>query len=333
MIHTIRRLPSPRFPADMHTGDPRIDRYLEAIDLRLVGSAAVRRATLLEAREYLLDAREHADAQANDIDKAISEAIDSFGTADDIGREQREDRYRNFRSMALATGPSFAGLMLLLELFNGAAHDKGWAVLAGMFVFHALFFGVFFGYLVTYVMTAARPATAAQSSTDGFKVHYSRPGRWAAWGLLIVFGLFTAAIAAALGNRGPLAGDGFSATALVMMALLAALTWVRAIDGILFKASISDNVLTLRGIGGTSRIAQHQIIGIDKPGNLSQFFWPSFGGQYIIRWHDDAGHTRSHRISLNPDLIGGDRLLAWLESAAASSEGGMDSRLRGNDGM
>lgn len=110
MTSSLLRLPSPRFPADVATGEARIDGYLMRLDAALAGSAAVRRQTLLEARDFLLD------ASAGASDAALQAAIDAFGPAEQVASEQRLERRRLLISIGWRTGLTYAMLMLAMSL-------------------------------------------------------------------------------------------------------------------------------------------------------------------------------------------------------------------------
>lgn len=56
MFRKLLRLPSPKWEADLATGNAPIDDYLKEIDAGLVGAKSVRRMTLLEAKDFLLEA-------------------------------------------------------------------------------------------------------------------------------------------------------------------------------------------------------------------------------------------------------------------------------------
>ena len=166
------RFPTPGFPADLATGDARIDAHLVALDAALVGAAAVRRQTVIEARDFLLEARDHARDAGRDEAIAVNEAIAALGPIEAIAREQRAGRAALFRRAVLGMGLGYATLMLLSLLRTGLA-AADWLPLAGAFAAHAGFFGVPMGYLVAYVFKRAEPSAKDAPGPGAFLVHFA----------------------------------------------------------------------------------------------------------------------------------------------------------------
>jgi hypothetical protein len=321
MLHTLLRLPSPGFPQDMLTGDAGIDAYLATIDSRLAGSAAVRRRTLLEARDYLTEAlararadhADHADESA-DEKTALRIAIEEFGDAEQIGREQRRTCAASFRALAWRTGLTFATLMLILWLVGLGGLSMSWKMLAFNFVFNAVSFGLCMAFFFVYLSPQPMPTAQDAPGPGRFAVHYPRTSIRMAWGLAIVFGAMQILLAYGLTGRG-LFGD-WSSTVLILMLLLNTKTVLAAIDALLFRASVEADTLHLGGLGGRANIGRGQIVSVEVPGRLLQLVWPSYANLRRLRWRDDAGRIHQKHVSLNRELVHGDRLMAWLEAAA-----------------
>lgn len=315
MLHTLLRLPSSGFPEDMLTGDARIDAYLATIDSRLAGSAAVRRRTLLEARDYLTEALTRARADENiDESAALRIAIEEFGDAEEIGREQRRTCAASFRALAWRTGLAFATLMLLFSLLGLGERAMSWPLLAFGFVFNAVFFGFFMAFSFVYLFPQPMPAAQDAPGPGRFAVHYPRTSIRMAWGLAIVFGAMQILLVYGLTGRG-LFGD-WSSTVLILMLVLNTKTVLAAIDALLFRASVEADTLHLGGLGGRAKIGRGQIVSVEVPGRLLQLVWPSYANLRRVRWRDDAGRIQQKHLSLNRELVHGDRLMAWLEAAA-----------------
>jgi hypothetical protein len=318
MLHTLLRLPSPGFPEDMLTGDAGIDAYLAALDSTLAGSAAVRRRTLLEARDYLTEAL--ARARADHADESIDEsaalriAIEEFGDAEQIGREQRRTCAASFRALAWRTGLAFATLMLIFSLLGLGERAMTWPMLAFGFVFNAVFFGVFMAFSFVYLFPQPMPTAQDAPGPGRFAVHYPRMSIRMALGLVIVFGAMQILLAYGLTGRG-LFGD-WSLPVLILMLLLNTKTVLAAIDALLFRANVEADTLHLGGPGGRAKIGRGQIVSVAVPGRLFQLIWPSYADLRRLRWRDDAGRIHQRHLSLNRELVHGDRLMAWLEAAA-----------------
>ena len=50
-----------------------------------------------------------------------------------------------------------------------------------------------------------------------------------------------------------------------------------------------------------------------------QLLIPALGLSHWIEWQDDSGRARRTCVSIAQDLVHGDRLIAWLESAARAN--------------
>lgn len=307
MTSSLLRLPSPRFPADLATGDARIDGYLVRLDAALTGTAEVRRQTLLEARDFLLE------AGAGASDTALQAAIDAFGPAEQVASEQRRERRRLLISTAWRAGPAFAALMLAMTVIDKGLDGTHWGVHVGIFVFNAVFFGVCMGYFAAYVMPKSMPAAADASGPGRFVVRYPVGSRRISACLLVAMGALEALLAAGLLGKGPL-GD--SSPALLFFLLTINLkTVLAAATSLKFGAVVEAATVTFEGLGGTTVVRRDRIVSVETPNRLVQLLWPGFGPARRVTWRDDAGKLRRRLLPQNTDVIHGDRLIAWLEDA------------------
>lgn len=309
------RLPSPGFPSDLRTGDARIDRVLEDLDDALVGSAGIRRSTLLETRDTLLEARDRARDAGQDEAAALAETIEAFGTPAQIGREQRRGCAARFRMLAATTGLLFATLMLGFGVVAMPRPDTGLSLLALVFVLQALLFGLPMGFLFSYVIPAAMPTARDAGDASGFTVHYTRLSIAMAWGLLIGFGALEVALALGLAGLGPLASIRWQALALLMAINIKNV--LAAFDGLRFRARVVGDVLHLRtAFGGAVAVPRSRIVSFVRRGPLFQVLWPTYGRIHRLAWRDPDDRLQHCHVSLNRELVHGDRLLAWCEQAA-----------------
>jgi hypothetical protein len=322
------RLPSPGFSPDLRTGDAGIDRFLEALDGALVGSAGIRRATVLETRDTLLEVRDRARAAGEDEAAAVSEAIAAFGTPAQIGDEQRRGCASRFRKLALAMGLLFAALMLVIGLVAGpwpGAHPWGLAV---MFVLQALLFGLPMGFLFAYVIPAPLPTARDAGDGSGFDVHYPPLSMAMARVALISSGGMEVAQALGLAGLTPLAQ--FRWQLLAVLLVINAKNVLAALDGVCFRAQVVDDILHLRtALGGAVQVPRARIVSIVRRGPLFQLLWPTYGRIHRLAWRDDDGRVRHRLLSLNRELVHGDRLLAWCEQAARAQPGPAGDAMRG----
>lgn len=317
MLTLMLRLPTPGFPTDLRTGDARIDRFLEDLDGALVGSAGIRRATLLETRDTLLEARDRAREAGQDEAAALAETIEAFGTPAQIGREQRRGCTSRFRKLAAATGLSFATLTLAVNLVAAQGPGAHLWVLAQTFALQALLFGLPMGFLFAYVIPAAMPTARDAGDSPDFSAHYSRLSTAIAWVLLLGIGGLEVALAVGLAGLGPLASIRWQG--LVLLLVINAKSLLAVVDGLRFRARVVGDVLHLRtAFGGAVEVPRARIVSIVRRGPLFQLVWPAYGRIHRLAWCDDDGRVLHRHVSLNRDLVHGDRLLAWCEQATAT---------------
>ena len=321
------RLRSPGLPADLATGDARLDAHLIALDAALAGFPAVRRQTLLEARDFLLEARDRARDAGRDDATAAQEAIALLGPIEEIAREQRASRTALFRSTVLSTGLGGAGAMLLLSLLHTGWAQADWIALAGTFAFHAGFFGITLGYFLTYVVKRAEPAAQDAPAPGSFLVQFAPTSIALSWGLAAVFGLACLLVAAGLAGVGPVVSMPTAmAVALLLISLRLTLGALRAAR---FRARVDADTLRIDGLFGPVVIARAAITGSNRATMPMQLLIPAAGLSHQIDWRDDSNRARRTWVSIAPDLVHGDRLIAWLEAAArarALSPAGAPSR-------
>jgi len=318
-MNRLRRLRSAGFSTDHATGDARLDTHLWALDAALVGAAAVRRPTVMEARDFLLELRDRALRAGKDDAAAAVEALAALGPLEALAREQRANRAAVFRRVAIPAGLGYAGLMLLVSLLRTGVTGADWPVLAGVFAVHALLFGTGLGYWVAYLAKQAEPTVADAPAADAFSVRWMPTSAALAWGLAAVFGLGAGVLAAGLAGLGPVATWARpQALALLLLNAHLALGELRAAR---FRARVEDGTLYVEGLRGQQRIPQAAISGTAPVSLPLQLLLPGMGRSYWVHWRDERGRERRTRVSSSPELVHGDRLLAWLEGAARANRG------------
>ncbi len=315
MLDTLLRLPSPRFPADMRTGDSRVDSYLETLDSALTGSAGVRRHTLFEARDYLSEAQERARATDTDEDAALRAAIEDFGQAEHVGREQRRTCAASFRAMACWMGVLFATLMLILSMSGLDNPTATWRMQTFAFAFNAVFFGSFTAFFMVYVFPRPMPTLQDAAGPESFSVHCTRLTIHMGWGLATVIVTMLMLIVWGLTGRGFFSD--WPLPVLILMLLSNVVLILLVFEALFFRAAVQADTLHLRGIGGSAAIKRGQIVSVVAPRLLLQVSSPTNTHLRRLTWRDDAGRIRSRYVSLSRDLVHGDRLMAWLEAAAS----------------
>jgi hypothetical protein len=308
------RFPTPGFPTDLATGDARIDAHLVALDAALVGAAAVRRQTVMEARDFLLEARDHARSAGRDDDAAVADAIAALGPIEAIAREQRASRLAMFRRGAIGMGLVYAGLMLVFSLLRTGLTGADWVPLAGLFVAQAALFGIPMGYLAAYVFKRAEPTVKDAPGPGAFLVHFAPTSITLSWGLAVAFGLSALLLIAGLAGVGLFSTWAPAAT--IGLLLLNLRLIVGALRAARFRARVDDETLRIDGLFGHARIPRAAITGTARASIPMQLLIPAMGLSHWIEWQDTDSRARRTYVSIAQDLVHGDRLIAWLESAA-----------------
>lgn len=311
------RLASSDLRDDLATGDERIDSYLLALDRALAGVAGVRRPTVLEVREFLLMERDRALAVGGDTQAAVTDAIAILGTVEELAREQRATlRARYLRTVAIM-GLSFSVMMLLVSLQQTGLPGADWTTLAGSFVRDGMIAGIVAGYLFTYVLKSAEPPATDETDSGEFHVYFGPTSVVASWALVVAFGLSTVLLVASLVGAGPFVSmSPVMAAAMLLLCLRLTLGGLRAAR---FKARVDAKLLRIEGLFGSVRIARTAITGTGRATGLLQVLIPGAGLSHWIQWRDERGSTQRTYVSISKELVQGDRLIAWLESAAAAA--------------
>ena len=321
MLHSLLRYPSPGFPADLRTGHDRIDNVLTRLDGLLVGSAKVRRQTVIEVRDDLLEARERAGDVGADGRTALDDAIASLGPVEAIAQEQHAARAALFRRLFLQTGATFASLMLGFQLMFklGGVSQISWLLLAGMFVFHFVFFGLSMGYVGAYAFGKSEPGPKDSAGTGAFVVYYPPLSQALSWLLAAVFA--SMGVSLGLGMIGMSAFTTFSPLPSAVMILLCVKLVIAAISAALFCARVDSQVLNLQSMFRKQRIGRDRVQSVQAMGLGFRLLWPTaFGETYRIIWRDESGISRRTHVSISQDMVHGDRLVAWLELSVAARE-------------
>lgn len=316
MLASLLRLPSPALPTDLLTGDGRLDSHLRALDAALAGAASVRRHTVMEARDFLLEARDHACAEGLSGEAAANRAIEALGEISAIASEQRARLASLFWKAGLAMGVSYATLMLVFSLLGGGA-SASLTTVAIVFVLQALFFGGVMGYFAAYVFQRAEPRAADSDGPGHFRVALTLTGIRLSYALVVAFTLSAAVVGAGLFGIGPFMGASpWWMVALLLVNLRVVLT---ALRGAWFRGEVQGDRVTLDGLGGRATIARSAITAFRRDPPLMQLLVPGFGLSWCITWRAEDGRTRRKRVSISNDLVHGDRLAAWLEDAARAN--------------
>lgn len=300
-----------RLPTELLTGDARIDDHLDQLDRALVGTARVRRPVVQELRDFLLDAKDAALRDGRDADAAVDDAISAAGTVDEIAGDQRAAKRREFLRMALLSGLVYGLLMMLYDWQD----DEPMSALRmlGEFVVSSVLFGSFMGALTAYCLSPSAVAADTPPPDGAFHVYLSPSSRRWTYLALAMFAVLTVAYTAGLTGRGLDAPVVWLVVVLVMMTN-ASVSFLRTLR---FEATVSADRTILRGLSGRHDIGRAQVMRLEKVGMPRRLLhMPLTGDFHDLIWRDAAGKAHRVMLPLTPDVVHGDRLLSWLESAA-----------------
>lgn len=323
-LHRLTRFPKHAFPTDLDTGNTAIDQYLRDLDAGLAGSTGVRKMTLEETRDHLLESTDALITQGQLPDAAGQQAVASFGAVEVHAKEQRQERYKLFITMFLRFGLTFATLMLLMSLLSMSSFlgeekaARGFAenlpTLAKTYLFNATFFGFFMSYWFTFAFTQAKPAPVKPTEDGEVLEVYSQKGsKYAAVFLFIVMGGISLSCLAGLFGWGYMAASGVALNTLLFllgaqMAIGASVAWDRY--------ELSQDALTIRSFTGHHRVPRAAIVDL-----VERSFWRSFigvgiGKHYALIWQDEAGQRQTVNLVLNGEMHNSDSLIATLKATA-----------------
>src|SRR5690606_17383716 len=85
MLRALTRFPSSKFPQDLLTQVPVFDDYLCQLDAELLGRASLRKVTLEEVRDHLLEQQVALMDQGLVAEVAAQQALEGFGSAEELG--------------------------------------------------------------------------------------------------------------------------------------------------------------------------------------------------------------------------------------------------------
>lgn len=305
MIRTLLRLPSPNFEQDLLTGAPPIDAYLQQLDAGLIGAKSVRRLTLLDARDFLLEASEQAASDSRD--QAIKEAIAAFGDPATIARRQRADRGRVCRRWAAVYVLLFLAMIALLAVFDSDVRELGWVWLA----IAGLLTGLWAGAWTALSLAPAIPTNKA-ADAEGFVVAFQPWLR--TYTLLVWFPFIGVAVLGTFFVTGIVSKSG------LLLLFFGPVGLALGLGIVTFQVEVNGHQLRIHRWQGSYDLRLDQIISFER---LPWRYWLVTvlpGWPYRLRWFDDSCRTRQVILSLDMDrLQNADRLESVLALAAESA--------------
>lgn len=315
--YAFTRFPSFRFETSLNTEYPAINAFLEQLDQQLVGAKSVRRLTLEEARDHLLEHTESLVDKSKAPPEAAQMAIASFGSPEEHSKVQRKERLKLFSRMATSFGLMFAFLMTIFNVLGGPIEELNLALQAKLFVFYALFYGILMGYWFTFGFAQAKPTQSKSvvDSGDELKVYSGTSSKVAAVFLGLVMG--TIGIASILGaiEIGFMQSNGT-----IVNVLLAILALQMAVGSpVAFgQYLLSKDTLKIQMLGRKEEVPLTSILQIETVAKWKRFFRMRIGEPFIIHWQDGEQEKQT-MILVNGEMHNSDQLLANLREQADNS--------------
>ena len=303
-----------RFPKGVATGNPPIDALLRSLDRKLVGTPAVRRLTLIEVRDHLLEASTRHEAAGATADHAGRKAANEFGNGDEIAAEQRQQRAALFRALAPRFGLMYASGMAAFHWLSGTVLAEGWLHLLVGFIAHFLTFGAFMGFFIAYMFAQATPEPTADGDGSTFEVQSPRSSKIAAIAVGLVLLTIAGFALAGLIGTGPWNRVGAGSNLFVILAALPSITMFR---GTFARISVTHDELIYRGLLQSARIPWDRIRRVTRP--KKNFMRFCTGVPYRVEWSDRETPGASPRfltLVFNGEMVNADRLIAQLQEHA-----------------
>lgn len=326
-FHRLTRFPKHSFPVDLETDDTMIDSYLRKLDAGLVGSTGVRRLTLEETRDHLLEQKSHLLSCGDTEYDASRKAITDFGEPELHAKEQRKERYHVFLKMFFSFGGIFASLMLVMSLLSPSSFLSeenatqsfidNFSTLAGLFVFNMGFYGFFMSYWYSFAFTPAKPAPAKITEQgDVLEVYSQRSSKYAAVFLFLVMGGIALSCLFGIFGYGYMAASGVPLNIILLiiagqMAFGAQVAWTRY--------ELTATELKVHTVFGTQSFKRSEIINLVEIPMWRQFLITRIGKQFALVLNDIRGKTKHHVLVINGEMHNGDQLIASLKAATSQS--------------
>jgi hypothetical protein len=218
-------------------------------------------------------------------------------------------------SSGLVYGTLNAAFSGLMGEYDGAWNDAAlWLRIAGEFAFRSIFFGIFLSGTVTYLLNPRANPRTGSARAGAFEVGQENRYAWSAWLMaMLAAAMFTLSLGALFG-RGPFASVVPFAAVLFLAVMSARLCW-GMVFAVMFRATVTPEAVTLRGLCGSKLIARDTVMEVRESGILEHLVGVAFGPALVVSWRDTGGAVRKSRIPSTPEFANIDRLRAWLDDA------------------
>lgn len=323
-MYQLTRLFGHKCPEDIKTGQPDIDVFLQTLDARLAGSAKVRKSTLEEVRDHLLEAQaalmRHDQSEAT----AAKQAVTEFGDVETHARVQRQGLYRSFWRTLAFTGSVFA--LLMTFFFMGDENIGGdWRFVAGIFALNFAFYGICMAYLMVFIFAPNNKGeqfngNAPFVGSDLIEVQSTKKEKRYAVGMFVVmFGLGMTGILGLLdvgifANVSPL-----YCIAIALLAFHNALGTCSAWN----RLELTQTHLQVYSLTGRIEIPRSAICMVKKAPAWASYLYIGAGVLHWVYWKQSEGSqikTQRKGLVLNQEMLNVDTLLATLHDDALTKQ-------------
>lgn len=327
-IHRLTRFPKHAFPRELLTEKQAVDSYLQTLDAGLVGSAGVRKDTLEEVRDHLLEHSEQLALQGKTEQEAAKQAVSDFGDTELHAKAQRQERYKLFINNFFRFGLTFATLVLLINLLSAAsvggdqASDHvafdNLALLVSLYAFNTCFYGFFMSYWYSFIFTQAKPTTAeVPDNAITLDVYSGKSSKYLALVLAAAMGFIAVSSLLGIWGYGYMAPSGVVVNAILFffagqMAIGSQVAWTRY--------RLSGDTLLVKGPLSTQHFARSHIQDlVQLPRWRNFFFAGGLGQHFALVWKDEAGNTKRSTLVINGEMHNSDQLVAALKASTQES--------------
>lgn len=316
-LRELSRLPTTTFEENLLTGVPPIDGYLKRLDAELLGRASLRRLTLEEVRDHLLEGYKSLVEQGMPLDQAAQQAVDNFGSEVDIGSEQRRDIEKAFVKNFLLFGASYAILMGILTLVSSQYGDRTLSLLFLTFPFHFLFSGAGMSVALTLGRidfgSSEHARQGSEASSKAIHLQAPKKLKWLALGMMI-FGL----VAISMSVLG-LLGLGIWATNGIVGNFLLIYLGIGLVSSMLTtwtQIRYKGNQIAFATLFGNFNYTIREIKGFTRT-RWKRLWLPTFARTHQLTFVTDKGEIKTIYLTLNPEMPNSDLFIAQMESAKA----------------
>ncbi|MDQ2076893.1 permease prefix domain 1-containing protein [Marinimicrobium sp. ABcell2] len=313
-LRVLTRFTSNAFPEELLTDVSAINDFLRELDAELVGSAKVRKETLEEVRDHLLEHHAALMEKGMSSEQAAHEALGGFGSAKELGVEQRREKRSEFVRNIPVFGLPYA---VLMSLFNWLSQgvDQSWVVATVHFFFYFLFFGAAMSAWTTCWNLSAKPThslvTKSERDDSALEVYSPKSAKVAAVFLLLGIGAVTLMCVLGLFGVGFMAPNGP-----ILNIFLSALgiKILSAVPQAWSRIRISDDQLTLKTPFRQRVVPLTRVTGFTLIPYRKAFFLPVLGRAYSLTVINDLGEPERVLLTINGEMHNSDQLVALLES-------------------